>query len=234
MPIDVREFLARQLNDHSESPSGVVQKTFYEWTEGHITDAVHLGLCYLYSILPVEFSSLEEFETTSADCVIDFCLACNKFLGVVNVEIDGVGCIETSKQDGETNNLMGLLDIGCPIGNSENPDDFEPYHWEIVNGSTCVVLFDRELPVGATIRYMCASAPDGIEMLNDDKLCEYLPLIADFALWWLFRTDSESRSNLERARLHFESIRDFVTTKLLLEFSLNEDDYNFGRRKVDD
>ena len=79
---------------------------------------------------------------------------------------------------------------------------------------------------------MC-SPPEELEYLDDDRICQYLPLVADYALWWLFRTDSES-SNLERARLHFEGVRDFVTTKLLLEFSLQEDDYNFGRRKVDD
>lgn len=233
MTIEIREFLARQLNDHEDSPSGVVQKTFYEWTEKHLTDAVHMGLCYLYSLLPNQFSKLKSIETVKEDCVFEICNVCEKFLGIVDVGIDGVGCIEAQKKDGETNSLMNMLDINCP---SDEPgaEDFDPYQWELIDGSRCVIKFDRVVPQGATIRLMCASAPDGIDELNDSRLCEYLPLVAEYALWWLFRTDSESRSNIERARLHFEGVSDFVRTKLLLEFSLNEDDYNFGRRKVDD
>lgn len=231
MPIDAKQFLARQLNDHSESPSGVVQNTFYEWTESHITDALHLGLCYLYGLLPNEFSNLSEHEVTESDCIIKFCNECGKFLGVVDMEIDGQGCIDVTKIDEESNSLIELLSIACP-----NNDDAPQvgYSWDVVDGSNCVVKFDREVPQGAIIRYMCGSPPETIDDLDTPGLCEYLPLVADYALWWLFRTDSESRSNIERARLHFEGVRDFVTTKLLLEFSLQEDDYNFGRRKVDD
>ena len=231
MTIDVKQFLARQLNDHSESPSGVVQKTFYEWTEKHIGDAVHLGLCYLYSILPNEFSKLSTHTTTTADCVYDFCETCSKFLGIVDLTIEGESCLNATKIDEETNSLIGMFSMNCP-----QVDDtiVSGVLWDIVDGSSCVVKFDRELPAGSEIRFMCATPPEELEYLDDDRICQYLPLVADYALWWLFRTDSESRSNLERARLHFEGVRDFVTTKLLLEFSLQEDDYNFGRRKVDD
>jgi len=230
--MNVKQFLARQLNDHSESPSGVVQKTFYEWTEGHITDALYLGICYLYSILPDKFSELTQITNTTAGCLVDFCTFCPKFLGIVNMTIGDQTCITTTKIDSETNSLIGMLSIKCTGSDVDNDED--TYLWDVVDGSECVVRFDREVPVGAIFNIMCASAPDGIESLDDDRLCEFLPLIADYALWWLFRTDSESRSNLERARLHFDGVRDFVTTKLLLEFSLQEDDYNFGRRRVQD
>lgn len=231
MTIDVRQFLARQLNDHSESPSGVVQRTFYEWTENHITDAVQLAFYYLYSILPNEFSKPVKYVVNTSDCVYDFCDHCSKFLGIIDISIDGESCITATMIDEETNSLVGLLNINCP----EDEDNYETgFTWDIVDGSSCVVKFDRPLPFGAEIRYMCGTEPDVIESLNDPSLRQYLPLIADYALWWLFRTDSESRSNLERARLHFEGVRDFVTTKLLLEFSLQEDDYNLGRRKIDD
>jgi len=233
MSIDLKQFLAKQLNDHKDSPSGVVQATFYEWTEEHISDAIHLGLCYLYSLLPQEFSKLKVYEVLKTDCVFDFCNVCEKFVGIVDVEIDGVGCIEVTKVDNQVNSLIGLLSISCPVG--QNDESVESgYSWDVVDGSNCVVKFDREIKSGSEIRYMCASPPEGVDIIHSENLCEYLPLIADYALWWLFRTDSESRSNLDRAKLHFEGVKDFVTTKLLLEFSLQEDDYNFGRRKVDD
>lgn len=231
MTIDVKQFLARQLNDHSESPSGVVQRTFYEWGEEHISNAVHLGLCYLYSLLPNEFSNLSTHTTTQSDCVYNFCEVCSKFLGIVDLTIDGESCLKATQLDDESNSLMGLLSMNCPQVDNTIPSGVM---WDVVDGSSCVVKFDRELPVGTEIRFMCATPPDGLEPLDHDNICQYMPMIADYALWWLFRTDSESRSNLERARLHFEGVREFVTTKLLLEFSLQEDDYNFGRRRVDE
>lgn len=230
--INIKEFLARQLNDHSESPSGVIQKTYFEWTENHLADAVQLALCYVYSILPQEFSELETYTVTESDCVISFCDECPRFIGLVSLKIGDEDCIELNEKSGKTNSLSSLLFTSCI--NKDDDEAEDSYEWNVVDGGTCIIKFDKKLPIGAEIRYLCAPPPEDIDSLNDARMCQYLGLIADYALWWLFRTDSESRSNLERARLHFEGVKDFVTTKLLIEFSLREDDYNFGRRSVDD
>lgn len=226
----LKEFLARQLNDHSESPSGVVQKTFFEWTENHIEQAIELSLCYLYSLLPQEFSSVEEHTVLKEDCVLSFCEECSKFLGLVSLQIEDKTCIDLEQGDSSNNSLTSLLDIGC-IGDKDGSSDH--YEWTYASGSQCVVLFDNPVPEGAVLRYLCATPPT-LEDLKEGNICEYETFIAEHALFWLFRTDSDSRSNLERANLHFEALKFFVTTKLLLEFSLREDDYDLSRRKVDD
>ena len=231
MAINVKHFLARQLNDHDESPSGVRQKIYFEWTEKHICDAIELSLCYLYSLLPQEFSEPKQLTVAERNCVINFCESCNRFLGLISGEFGDNKCISFNEVSGSTNSLSSLLSSVCATKSEDEADD--SYDWEVVNGSKCVIKFNEELPKGFVINYLCAMPPN-LDDLTDDKLCEYLSFIADCSLWWLFRTDSESRSNLDRARLHFEGMRYFVETKLLLEFSLREDDYNFGRRKVDD
>lgn len=232
MPIDLAKFLARQLNDHDDSPSGVVQNTYTEWSENHIKEAVLLGLQYLYSIIPSEFSLLKEFTTTETDCVVTFCNNCSKFLGIVSLSYKDQKCIEIKKKDEETNNLLSMLAFKC-----RNEGDVEEiqdsYDYRLMDGSTCVTVFSEPLPKGTTIRYLCGSPPESVDALNDSNIQQYYPLIADYALWWLFRTDSESRSNLSRAQLHFESMRDFVQNKMIQEFSLRENEYVFGRRKVD-
>lgn len=240
MPINLKEFLAKQLNDHSESPSGVVQKTFYEWTESHISDAVELGKCYLYSLIPQEFVELKEFTVTKADTIFNMKELCPRFIALAGITSEDGDSATVTEKDGQIRSLLGLLNNKCVSNSSGNanandedentPDDFT---YDVLDGTKDILVFNQEVPVGTTFRYACASAPSDAN-LDDDELCQYQSFIADYALWWLFRTDSESRSNLERARLHFEGVREFVTTKLLLEFSLREDDYNFGRRKVDD
>lgn len=233
MAINLKEFLAKQLNDHSESPSGVVQKTYYEWTESHIQDAIDLALCYVYSLIPQRFSSVEEYLTTSEDCLLNLCEVCSNFVGLASIEINGNSCIDIEKSSTESNSLIDLLSIGCVTGDDAS-DETDEYSWQFVDGSNCLIKFDRPVPINTKVKYLCSSKPESLDEMNANLLCEYESLIADYALWWLFRTDSESRSNLERARLHFQGVQFFVETKLLLEFSLREDDYSFGRRKVDD
>lgn len=232
MPIDVKQFIAKQLNDHSESPSGVVQATYYEWTESHVTDAVNLGICYLYSLLPSKFSKSQVHILNRPECVVEFCELCSKFMNLISVTVDGEECIEIEEADDDVNDLCSLLATSCENG-EDGTTPIDDITWKRINGSDCIIKFNNALPSGSAIKYLCSMPPDGLDDLGDDKLCEYGGLIADYALWWLFRTDSESRSNLERARLHFEGVKNFVETKLLLEFSLSEDKYDLGRRKVD-
>jgi len=232
MTIDVKKFIARQLNDHSESPSGVQQKTYYEWTEGHITDAVNLGICYLYSLLPNKFSIPQTHTTTESDCIIEFCETCYRFMGIVSVDIEGNECAKIDEVNEDVNDLGSLLTTSCE--QSSNDGSIDNVSWKRIDGTDCIIKFNQALPIGTDIRYLCSAPPDDLDDLGDQRLCEYGGMIADYALWWLFRTDSESRSNLQRASLHFEGLKNFVETKLLLEFSLSEDKYNLGRRSVDD
>ena len=243
--INLKEFLARQLNDHSESPSGVVQKTFYEWTETHIEQAIELAKCYVYSLVPQEFVELREFTVTEADNIFNMKELCPRFINLAGVESSDGDSVDASEKDGEIRSLINLLDTKCSTSNcssnnsslldsdEDEEEELQDLTYDVLDGTKDVLVFSQEVPVGTVFRYACASSPTDAN-LDDDELCQYHGLIADYALWWLFRTDSESRSNLDRARLHFESMQSFVQQKLLIEFSLREDDYNFARRKVDD
>lgn len=229
--MNLKEFIAKQLNDHRDSPSGVVQDTYFEWTESHISDAIKLGVSYLYSLLPEKFTKVKEHVTTTGeDCTVQFCTECDKFMGVVDVVVDGVGCSTLVEDSGNVFSLSSMLSTGC-----ENlSEGHQNYSWSYMGGSRCMIRFNQPIPRGTTIKYLCAEDPDDINVINDSWIKEYNPLIAEYALWWLYRTDSESKSNLDRAALHFQAIETYVTRKLLLEFSLREDDYDFGRRRVDD
>jgi len=241
--MSLKEFVARQLNDHCESPSGVKQDTYTEWTESHICDALQLGLCYLYSLIPQEFSELKTYTVSEGTCVVDLSSQCERFISLVNMSIGDTQCVdlnqEDESEDEDSIDLLPLLGDLCvsesaSSSDDENNDDEEiTYNWTVADGSTSVLKFNPDIPAGTVLTYLCAPTPS-IETIDDANLCQYHSMIADYALWWLFRTDSESRSNLERATLHFQAVQFFVETKLRIEFSLREDDYNYGSRKVAD
>ena len=227
--MNLKEFLARQLNDHSDSPSGVVQKTFYEFTESHIEDALSLALCYLYSLMPQDFTEVKEIKITKKNRTLDVSKTCDRFIRIVSMISPEGKDIDISEKDAEIRSLLPLLKTPCRT--QSQTDESQEYDYEVVDGTKSILWFDKPLPVGVTVIVACSKQPTLDDM---EGLCQYHPLLSEYALWWLFRTDSESRSNLERAKLHFEGVRDFVVNKLLLEFSLREDDYSFGRRKVTD
>lgn len=227
-----KEFLARQLNDHTDSPSGICKKTFHEWGEGHICDALELALCYAYSLIPNEFTSTKTLTLKKDSKILDFSCDCEKFIALICIELPDGNIVELAEKDAEVRDLMPFLKNKCTEG-STFADGTDSLTYDNVDGSKDILLFTDKVPAGANIMYTCAEAPD-LDTVSDSAMAQFTPLIAEYALWWLFRTDSESRSSLDRARLHFEGVKDFVTTKLLLEFSLKEDDYSFGRRKVDD
>jgi hypothetical protein len=229
---NLKEFLARQLNDHCESPAGIVKKTFYEWGEGHICDAVNLAMCYVYSLIPQDFTTTETLVLKADTKIVDFSSVCEKYTAFICLELPNGDIAEVTEKDAAVRDLMPLLANKCTTSSSSsNPESFT---FDNVDGSKDILLFKPAVPAGSKIMFSCAKAPSA-DSITDDQLCQYGPLIAEYALWWLFRTDSESRSSLERAKLHYQAISDFVTTKLLLEFSLDEDDYNYGRlKKADD
>lgn len=235
--LNLKEFLAKQLNDYGGEAGkhGVIQKTFTEWSEEHICDAICLGICYMYSLMPGDFTEIKTHTVTKPKCVFDFSSLCSRFINLVSITSPSGKKQTVKEKDSEIRSLTGLLGNTCYKSGESTSTDPEEYSYDVVDGTKDVLLFTDEIPAGSVITYVCSKAPT-IEDLDSDKMCQYHGMIADYALWWLFRTDSESRSNLERARLHFEGLRDFVTTKLLIEFSLREDDYSSlgGRRKVDD
>lgn len=229
--MDVKEFIAHQLNDHHESPSGVDQSTYTEWSEGHITYAVYLATRYLLTLVPQVFNEVNEVTVDDGGCIVSFCdvADCETFVEILTININGseFSCVSPDKTEKQTNDLSLLLDSNCM-----NDEDLTPsYH--VIDALPCSVRFNKPVPKGASITYVCSNSPDAEDITDSSKYSKYMPLIADYALWWLYRTDTESRSNLDRARLHFEGLKDFVTNTLLMEFSLRDDGYNFGRRKVD-
>jgi len=231
---DLNSFLARQLNDHEDSARGVVQPTHFTWHKDHVAEAIKLAFAFLFTLIPEEFSEVKELTVNKADCLISFCGQCKKFMSVVDMQIGDVKCIKlTEESDEDTNALLGLLTTKCYSGEDTENDVQDEYNWSMVDSTNCVVRFSDELPVGAKIRYTCAKMPN-VTLIDDSSMTEYLPIIAEFAMWWLYRTDSESRSNLLRAELHFNSLRWLVETKLKTEFTIREDDYIYSRRKVDD
>lgn len=227
--MELREFLARHLNDHEESARGVRQPTFFTWSEAHVAQAVELALSFLYSLIPDRFSKIAEYEIEEEDCVLTFCDFCEKFMGIVDVEINGKKCIKLDQTGEDARSLINMLNIGC----SEDDDDpyDKNYTWEYVPNSTCVVKFENPLPKGAKVRYLCSKKPD-LSELEKSSFEEYLPIVAEYSAAWLYRTDSESRSNLERARMHLEALQWLVQTKLSIEFSLRDDEHIFGQRKT--
>lgn len=230
--LNLKEFLARQLNDHSDSPSGVNQKIYYEWTEQHIEQALCMALDVLYSLVPQNFTELGEIKTKSVDCIIDMSKYCDRFIQAVTV---GDACIVLEEKPVEVNLLSSLLSTKCnkAVTLDDQVGDFGKIYYETVPGTNSIIRFKEPLPKGTTIRFLCGKPPT-LSDVTSGGIDGYNSFIAAFALWWLFRTDSESRSNLERANLYWQEVAFFVQTKLLIEFSLSEDDYSYGRRRVDD
>lgn len=223
---NLKELIARQLNDHHESPSGAQQDTYFEWTEQHITDALQSALTYLYALMPEKFSDIAEFTTAEETCIVDFCAICENFLSILNIG----DCSNVNEITGDVNSLSSLLSSECSNPSNDLTETFE---YEVVNGSNCTIKFAEPVAKGTLISYMCATSPDESDLTNP-ALTQYHSLLISFALWLLLLTDSESKSNLDRADRYYAQVRDYVELKLLLEFSLREDDYFNGRRRVDD
>lgn len=224
--MDIRDFLARHLNDHEESARGVKQATFHTWSRAHVEQAVQLALAFLYSLIPDRFGKIKEYTVEEEDCIIPFCDKCTKFLGLVDLEINGKKCIEIKEEKDNTNVLLPFLATRCA---DSAPED-ETYSWMYVTNSNCVLKFETPLPKGAKLRYLCSETPS-IEEIESEMMSEYLPMVAEYAAAWLFRTDSESRSNLERAKMHLETFGALVNTKLRIELALRDEDYIFGQSR---
>lgn len=216
------EFIARQLNDHKQSKRGARQGTFHTWSEPHIKEAIDIALSYLFSILPSIFAEIKETVLPEESCDIEF--KCCKVL-----DIFGIGeCSNVSIQESpSTNNLLSMLCTPCASTGFISS-------YVLTRLTSNIFTSATPIPAGVAIRYLCAEKPDDCKEADDCILDEHATLITAFALWWLLLTDNESRTNLERAQLYYQTVKDYVELKLLLEFSLNEDDYKYGRRVVND
>lgn len=218
------EFIARQLNDHEDCDHGVRQGTYHTWKEAHIKEAIQHALSYLYAIKPDTFAKPITYQTTSTSCVLDTSGACSKPLEILSI---GDNCDNVLVETDETNDLLGLLTSPCVTTTTEDTQ------YTLTQKSGTVYVSGSDIPKGSTISLLCA-APPNTATVSNDLLLEYQPLITAFALWWLLLTDNESRSNQPRWEAYFEQVKWFVETKLLIEFSLSEDDYRYGRRRVND
>ncbi len=229
--MELREFLARHLNDHEESARGVRQGTFFTWSEAHVREAVDVALALVYSLVPDTFARVETIDVEEEDCVFEFCEVCEKFMGIVDVEIDGEKCIEMDKTGEKARSILKMLSIGCTP--EEETELNKNYTWEFVHNTTCVVKFENPLPKGSKIRYICSRKPNE-EDLEKKAFEEYLPIIAEYSAYWLFRTDSESRSNLQRADLHRQTFEKLVELKLGLEVDARNNEHIWGLRQPQD
>lgn len=216
------DLIARQLNDHQDSSQGIEHPSYVTWVRPHIEGALSMALGYLLSIKPDTFSRIVTYVTSETSCYLK--LPCSKVLDVLQVgtQCNNAHVIETSGQI----SLISLLTATCHA-TPTNPQ------YEFVNKGNGIYQVTPAIPKGTTITFLCSSLPS-LSQIDDGLLTEYQPLLLNFALWFLLLTDNESRSNLDRAQLYYTAVKDFVETKLLIEFSLREDDYLYGRRKVDD
>lgn len=217
------ELIAKQLNDHSSSPRGAVQPTYYTWTKHHIHDAIQQGLSYLYAIKPDVFASPACFKVEDETCLVDLREHCCNVLSILGI---GSTCDNVSEQEKNTNSLLPLLKTTCD-STSDNPS-MDTYSYQFRGEG--IVQFAEPVPANTLIHFICASPPASADDIPDCILAEYQPLIVPFALWFILLTDNESRSNQPRWESYYAQVRDFVQLKLSLEFSLRASDYIDGRQ----
>jgi len=220
----LRELIAKQLNDFDDSQSGVDQDAYFRWKEHHINDALLLSASYLFSLFVDEFGRPFTFKADCTSCVITIPMKCAKPLNVISVGDNR--CDNVVENDTNSRNLLGLLGTEC-ISDSKNN-----YTFKFISSHT--IQFTQEIEKGEKIHLVCARPPKDISEVPQSILDEHRIFIVNLALWFLYLSDSESISNLERAQIHYAFIKDYVQNVLLQEFSLREDDYIKGRRKVDD
>ena len=221
---DTAEFIARQLNDHEDCDHGVRQGTYHTWKKTHILQAIEMACCYLFSIKPDSFADPVTFQTTQDSCIINTKAACAKPLSILSV---GEGCGNVVEETEETNDLLSLMTDACT-------SDEALTSYTVEKKSDTVYVAGSVVPKGTSVTVLCAQPPSTDDDSADSILAEYKPLITAFACWWLLLTDNELRSNQARWQAYYMMVKDFVELKLLLEFSLNEDDYQYGRRRVND
>ena len=222
----IYEYIAKQLNDHENQCHGVKQGSYVVWSLDHIKDAVQCALDYLFSIYPTAFpTTIHTLNQKEDSCIIDLsCVGC-KVLEVIRVGHEQ--CDNTTIQSTtETNNLLTMLDTSCIA-----PTTTEDKQYTLRQLANDKYIADSIIPEDTPIDFLCTSPT---EELPAAFIREYSSIIKNYALWQLLLTDNESRTNQPRWESYFNALKMFVEMKLLLEFSLKEDDYYLGRRLVDD
>lgn len=218
---DLIQHISRQLNDHKESPHGVEQPTYYTWPETHIKEAVANAASYLYSIFPEAFAVPGCHKLTVSTCVVDLSTVCHKLTSIISV---GSGCNNARQRDDGAYNMKQMLQLPCDFSKPENQ---QLWYYRVL--SPKVIQFEQTVPANTVIHFMCASY-NGVDALPEHMIIEHGTLLTSFSLWWLLLTDNESRSNPERWQSYYQSVRDYVTLKLNVEFSLRAEDYINGQK----
>jgi hypothetical protein len=215
------EFLARHLADWSDSTHGAVQEKHFTYPEEYVRQAVEMGVAYTYALAPERFTVEKRYVVQEEDCIVSLCGECNRFMNIVAVG-DGCNFIESTN---DSYNLLNLLGNTC----STDEHDENVYTYQKLDGSACTLKFAQPVKKGTVIRYLCGDKPTNDEMFSMFE--DYLPIVAEYAIIWLFLTDSESKSSLERATLHYNILRDMVATRLAIELSAFSEDMMFGQRR---
>lgn len=218
---DIQEQIARQLNDHAESPRGVVQDTFYTWTLPHINSSLNTTLSFLYAYKPDLFSSIKCYTIKEESCLVDLKTECGNVLKLLGVN---GSCDNIITRDPESMDLLPLLTRMCDVMIDDSLD-FGKYEVQLI--SEGVFQFKTPLPEGTIIQYLCAVFED-IYNTPDIIFNEYRPLFVSMSCWLLLLTDNESRSNMERVPHYYAQVSDFLQTKLQIDFSLWATDYKDG------
>jgi len=218
------EFIAKQLNDHSTSPRGVVQPTYYQWTEHHIHDALLQGASYIYSIKSDLFSVLNCYVTEETTCTVDLNSICCRVIDVVSVGVMGCANVDNDTLNGRS--LLSLVEqLPCDRVCPDTPS-FGVFSFQTL--ARGIFQFRETIPKNTKLTFICSNPPSSIDSLPSCLYAEYRPLLTSFALWWLLLTTNESRANLERVNMYYQQMQDFVTLKLKLEFSLVAENFKDG------
>lgn len=220
----LKKLILKQLNDFDDSQSGVDQGSYFRWKEHHIEDALLLSASYLFGLFQDNFSRPFSFKASCTSCVITIPMTCAKPSKIISVGDNS--CDNIVENDTNSRSLLALMGMSCVTESDET------YTFKFLSSHT--IQFTKEIKKGQEINLMCARPPKDISEVPSAIIDQHRVFIVNLALWFLFLSDSESISNIERSREHYLFIRDYVQNVLVQEFSLREDDYTKGRRKVDD
>jgi len=219
----IREQIARQLNDHADSPRGVVQDTYYTWTEAHIDSALETTLSYLYAYKVDLFGTIQCHEVSRESCLVDLKATCGNVIRLLGINSS---CDNIIEKEPEKIDLLNLVSRFC---NFSLQDNLDLNRYEMQHISEGIYQFSTLLPVGTQVHYLCAVYKD-IYNLPDIILQEFRVLFVSMTCWLLLLTDNESRSNMDRVPFYYKQTSDFINLKLQLDFSTWASDYQDGKQ----
>lgn len=248
---ELAEFILRQLNDHNDSPHGVVQHSYTIYAEPQVHAAINCAASYLYAIAPRRFSSIICRKIDATTCIVNTQGVCNKTIDIVSVtsntrnnrRIDQnnetlltTPCNQRiAERTNNGRNLMPLLNHTCTSAQDSSAGagagaEFSTRYYHRITEH--IFEFEKPLPQGFKINILCATYP-GLGAINENWLREYQYFITHFALYSLLLADNESRSNIERATLYLNSCNSFLDKKLIVEHAINPQSFIYKNELYD-